>query len=87
MSFLYSSAVITGRVANLSGDRLSIVTNMLAPGDFTDVKVGDIIERRASPVSMMPSGLLDTFTPSEINDLLAYLKSGGNASHEVYQKR
>ncbi len=85
--FLTDNAVVTGRVANLSGDNLSIVTNMLAPGDFTNVKVTDIIERRPSPVSMMPSGLLDTFTPSEIADLLAYLKSGGNAQHEIYQSR
>ncbi len=85
--FMTDNGVITGRVANLNGDRLSVVTNMLAPGDFTEVKVGDIIERRVSPVSMMPSGLLDTFTPEEINDLLAYLKSGGNPSHDVYQTR
>lgn len=83
--FLTDTSVVTGRVANLNGDNLSIVTNMLAPGDFTNVKVEDIVERRPSPVSMMPSGLLDTFTPSEIADLLAYLKSGGNAAHAVYQ--
>ena len=76
---------VTGRVANLNGDKLSVVTNMLDPGNFTEVAVGDIIERRPSPVSMMPSGLLDTFTPEEIADLLAYLRSGGNATHEVYQ--
>jgi putative heme-binding domain-containing protein len=83
--FLTENSVVTGRVANLAGDQLSIVTNMLAPGDFTSVVVGEIIESRPSPVSMMPSGLLDTFTPAEIADLLAYLRSGGNAQHEVYQ--
>jgi putative heme-binding domain-containing protein len=84
--FLTENSVVTGRVANLAGDKLSIVTNMLAPGDFTSVAVGEIIESRPSPVSMMPSGLLDTFTPAEIADLLAYLRSGGNAQHEVYQQ-
>ncbi len=83
--FLTDSMAVTGRVANLNGERLSIVTNMLAPGEFTEIEVGEIIERRPSPVSMMPSGLLDTFTPEEIADLLAYLRSGGNAKHEVYQ--
>ncbi len=84
--FLTDNGALTGRVANLSGDTLMVVTNMLAPGEFTNIKVNDIIERRPSPVSMMPAGLLDTFTPDEIADLLAYLHSGGNASHEVYRQ-
>ncbi len=84
--FLTDTTAVTGRVANLSGGRLMIVTNMLAPGDFTEVEVGDIVERRSSPVSMMPSGLLDTFSPEEIADLVAYLRSGGNAQHAVYQQ-
>ena len=82
--FLTDDGVVVGRVANLSGQRLSIVTNMLAPGDFTAIQVDDILERRPSPVSMMPAGLLDTFTPAEIAQILAYLRSGGNADHEIY---
>jgi len=82
--FLTEDGVVVGRVANLSGDTLRIVTNMLAPGDFTNVAVDDIIERRESTVSMMPSGLLDTFKPEEIAQILAYLKSGGDAKHPVY---
>ncbi len=84
--FLTDSSVVVGRVANLNGDNLMIVTNMLAPGDFTNVKVSDIIERRPAKTSMMPAGLLDTFKPDEIADLLAYLRSGGNAAHEVYKQ-
>ncbi len=84
--FLTDSKIVVGRVANLNGDKLMIVTNMLAPGDFTEINVGDIVERRPAPTSMMPAGLLDTFKPDEIADLLAYLRSGGNASHEVYKQ-
>lgn len=84
--FLTDNGAITGRVANLNGNTLNIVTNMLAPGDFTNIQVDDILERRPSPVSMMPAGLLDTFTPAEIVDLLAYLRSGGKAEHEVYRQ-
>ncbi len=82
--FLTDDGVIVGRVANLNGDRLMIVTNMLDPGNFTQVRVDDIIEQRPSPVSMMPAGLLDTFQPEEIAQILAYLRSGGNPEHEVY---
>lgn len=82
--FLTDSSVVVGRVANLNGDKIMVVTNMLAPGEFTEIKVDDIIERRPATTSMMPAGLLDTFKPDEIADLLAYLRSGGNAVHEVY---
>lgn len=83
--FLTDNGLVVGRVANLNGNDLMIVTNMLAPGDFTNLKVDEILERRASPVSMMPRGLLDTFTPEEVAHLLAYLRSGGDAAHGVYR--
>ncbi|MCA9195331.1 MAG: heme-binding protein [Planctomycetales bacterium] len=82
--FVTDEGVVVGRVANLNGNRLSVVTNMLAPGDFTNVDVDGIIERRPSPQSMMPTGLLDTFQLEEIADLVAYLTSGGNAAHGAY---
>jgi putative heme-binding domain-containing protein len=78
--------IVIGRVANLNGNSLSIVTNMLDPGNFTKVDVDEIVERRPSPVSMMPAGLLDTFNVEEVAQILAYLKSGGDATHEVYQQ-
>ncbi|MCY3008882.1 MAG: c-type cytochrome [Planctomycetota bacterium] len=81
---LEDDTVIVGRVANLNGDVLMVSTNMLDPGNFTNVKRGDIAEMRASKVSMMPTGLLDTLSSDEVIDLLAYLKSGGNPKHEIY---
>ncbi len=78
--------IVTGRIANLSGDTLRIVTNMLDPGNFTNLKRGDIEEQRPSDVSMMPSGLLNTLTKEEVLDLLAYLRSGGNPEHAYFKK-
>ncbi|MCA9125701.1 MAG: c-type cytochrome [Planctomycetales bacterium] len=77
--------VITGRVANLSGKNIQVVTNMLAPGDFTGINVDSIVERRPSPLSMMPAGLLNTFSAEEIAQILSYLKSGGDPGHALYQ--
>jgi hypothetical protein len=34
--------------------------------------------KKLSPVSAMPSNLLDVLTKDEILDLLAYIESGGN---------
>ena len=78
--------VVTGRVANLNGDTLMILTNMLDPGNFTNLKRSEIDSSKPSPNSMMPSGLLDTLSQAEILDLLAYLRSGGNPTHAIYSK-
>jgi putative heme-binding domain-containing protein len=78
--------VVTGRVANLNGNNLMVSTNMLDPANFTNVSRKKIVEMKASKVSMMPTGLLDTLNQDEVLDLLAYLKSGGNPKHEVYKK-
>ncbi len=69
----------------MNGNTINVVTNMLAPGDFTNIERDDILEIRPARNSMMPGGLLDTFKPEEVFDMLAYIKSGGNASHEVYK--
>lgn len=83
---LEDDTVVTGRVANLNGNNLMVSTNMLDPANFTNVSRNKIVEMKASKVSMMPTGLLDTLNQDEVLDLLAYLKSGGNPKHEVYKK-
>jgi putative heme-binding domain-containing protein len=77
--------VVVGRVANLNGDVLNIATNMLDPGNFTNIKRGDLVEMRPSKVSMMPTGLLNTLTEDEAIDLLVYLRAGGNPKSELYK--
>jgi putative heme-binding domain-containing protein len=83
---LDDDTVVTGRVANLKENTLMVSTNMLDPANFTNVSRKKIVEMKASKVSMMPTGLLDTLNQDEVLDLLAYLKSGGNPKHEVYKK-
>jgi hypothetical protein len=77
--------VVVGRVANLNGNSLQVMTNMLDPGSFTSIERSDISAMKPSPVSMMPSGLLDTLQQDEVLDLLAYLRSAGNPNSPVYQ--
>ena len=72
--FLTEDKVVTGRVANLHGNTLSISTNMLDPGNFVTINRDEILETKPSPVSMMPSGLLNTFSQEEINSLILYLR-------------
>ena len=84
-SDLKNGEVVTGRVANLSGTGLQIVTDMFAPGTMTGVRREDIEAMQPSPVSMMPNGLLNTLNESEIQDLYAYLLSRGDATNKMFQ--
>ena len=78
--------LIVGRVANLNGDVLQVMTNMLDPGNFVGLKRKDIVSAKPSPNSMMPGGLLNTLNKEEILDLLAYLRAGGNPQHQLFAK-
>jgi putative heme-binding domain-containing protein len=87
VSFLLSDGqVITGRVANLNGDNIMVVTNMLDPGNMANVDRHKIEETKPSPVSMMPQGLLNTLNREEVLDLMAYLLSKGDRNAEVYRQ-
>ncbi|MCA9135098.1 MAG: c-type cytochrome [Planctomycetales bacterium] len=78
--------VVVGRVVNMNGNSLRVMTNMLDPSALTEVKRNEVEMTRPSKTSLMPSGLLDTFNESEIADLVAYLRAGGSAAHPIYRK-
>ncbi len=77
--------VVVGRVANLGGDGFDLVENMLEPGRMTRVERADIETIEPSRVSMMPTGLLNTLTQDEIQDLVAYLLARGDRNHPAFQ--
>jgi putative heme-binding domain-containing protein len=77
--------VVTGRVANLSGPTVSVVEDMLDPGRFTSVQRRDIESIETAKVSMMPAGLLNSLKADEIQDLIAYLISRGDAKHRMFR--
>lgn len=78
--------VVTGRVVNLSGDSLSVCTNMLDPNNQVHVDRHKIEEMKPSPVSMMPEGLLNTLKSDEILDLVAFLLSRGDPKAPAFSK-
>lgn len=78
--------VVVGRVVNMSGNTLRVMTNMLDPSDLAQINREEVEATRPATSSMMPSGLLDTFNEEEIADLVAYLRAGGRASHPIYTK-
>lgn len=77
--------VVVGRVINMHNENLSVLTNMLDPSKLTNLRRSQIEAVRPATTSMMPSGLLDTFTQEEIIQLMGYLRSGGRPDHPLYQ--
>ncbi|MCE9608591.1 MAG: c-type cytochrome [Chthoniobacter sp.] len=65
---------IVGRLVNMSGDDLIVATNPMDPGGSeTHFSPRLLAKTEPSPVSLMPSGLLNTLTEADLLDLLAYL--------------
>jgi len=77
---------IIGRIANLQSDSYRIITDLMAPGDMTNIKIKDIKSREVTKTSMMPPGLLNTLEDEDILDLLAYLLSKGDKEDPLFQK-
>lgn len=78
--------IVTGRIINLSGDGMTVNTDMLNPGQggSTGVRRSQIEEMQPSKTSMMPQGLLDTMNENEVLDLLAFLLSRGERSNPMF---
>ena len=83
---LENGQTVIGKIANANGDNFMVITNMLEPGKFANVNVHQIADQRLSPLSMMPTGLVDTLKQEEVLDLLAFLRSGGDPKDEAFLK-
>jgi putative heme-binding domain-containing protein len=77
---------VVGRSVNLNGDNIMVNTDMLNPNGIVRVNRDNIDRMKASKVSMMPTGLLDTLTKDEILDLMAYLLSRGDRTGPMFKK-
>ncbi|QJW93833.1 c-type cytochrome [Frigoriglobus tundricola] len=78
--------VVVGRIVNLNNDDVMVNTDMLDPGSTARVNRKLIESMRPSKVSMMPTGLLDTFKEDEVLDLLAYIISRGDRKSALFRK-
>jgi putative heme-binding domain-containing protein len=78
--------VMTGVVVNLSGDRVTLNTDMFDPNQRVNVNRPDVASIGPSTVSPMPPGLLNMMQKEEIMDLVAYVLSGGDPKHDAFRK-
>ncbi len=76
---------VIGRVANLNGDSISVMTDMFDPGNFTNVNRPNVAKSEPSKTSMMPPGLLNSLKQDEILDLVAYLLSRGDQKAKMFK--
>jgi putative heme-binding domain-containing protein len=73
---LKDGTVHTGRLVNEGTDLVQILENLFAPSDVRDFSRKDVAKIEASPVSLMPPGLINTCQPDEVADFVAWLVSG-----------
>ena len=66
-------------------EMVKVIENPLAKAEPMVLKKSDIAERKKSPISIMPKGLLDKLTHEEILDLIAYVIAKGDAKHKLFQ--
>lgn len=80
-----SGQIHTGVVVNLSGDSMTLNTDLTNPNQRVSIDRKEIEEMEVSKVSAMPEGLFSRMTKDEILDLTAYLLSGGKPEHPYFQ--
>ena len=72
---LADGRVLSGRtlVTDYRSPNAELIPDLLAPEKTISFSKQEIVERRVSPVSPMPKGLVDGLDKQEVVDLLAYL--------------
>lgn len=84
---LKNGTVVSGIVLGESDGIVRLATNPAKPDEQLQLSAEEVEERKTSPISMMPPGLLNTFQVKEILDLFAYVESGGNPRSEIYSSK
>ena len=81
---LDDGSIITGMIVKETGDTVEVVVNPLAKDKANVISKDEIVGRKQSPVSLMPSGLLDKLTREEILDLVGFVFAKGDKKHPMY---
>lgn len=77
---------VVGSVVNLSGDTVTINTDLSDPNQRVSVDRKEVKSIEPSKVSPMPPMLLSSMTEPEVLDLVAFLLSGGQRDHAMFRR-
>lgn len=83
---LDSGKVVTGMIVSESPTEVKVLVDPLAKGEPAVLLKAEIEERRKSPTSIMPQGLLNKLTREEILDLVAYVFARGDKKNKLYEE-
>tara|TARA_R110000850_G_scaffold16044_13_gene50071 strand:- start:903 stop:2249 length:1347 start_codon:yes stop_codon:yes gene_type:complete len=81
-----SGEVVSGVVVNLSGDNVTLNTDLSDPNQRINVDRKEVESIEVSKVSPMPPMLLAMLTKEEVLDLVAFVLSGGDRKNEMFKK-
>ena len=76
---------VVGSVVNLSGDSVTLNTNLADPNERTSIDRKEVKSIELSTVSPMPPMLLAMLKKDEILDLVAYVLSGGDRKNAMFK--
>ena len=82
---LADGSSLVGRAYAENG-RLVVTADPRNPDEASSVALDQVKSRKPYPVSLMPAGLANGLNADELLNLLAYLQSGGDPKHAVFQK-
>ena len=83
---LTDGTTVVGRAVGEEAGALLVMSNPFMPEEKTPVPLATIKARKPYNVSMMPPGLINALNPEELQDLLAYILSGGNAEDPMFRR-
>ncbi len=83
---LNDGSIVSGVVVNLSGDGVTLNTDLTDPNQRVNVDRKEVKTMEVSKVSPMPPMLLAMLTKEEVLDLVAYVLSGGDAANAMFKK-
>lgn len=81
-----NGSVISGKLVEETERELELSTNAFSPDLTTKIRKSRIVKQEESMRSAMPPALINRLNEQELNDLIAYLISGGDKNHKIYKK-
>jgi len=83
---LTNGEVFAGRVVAEENGQLKVMSNPFEPDDLRRIELSRVKARKPSTTSLMPPGLINELNPDELQDLVAYLLSGGNPTDPMFSQ-
>jgi putative heme-binding domain-containing protein len=83
--YLADGSSVLGKLTNEDRDKYYISQNPFDPQSIREIPKKEVTSKKLSEISVMMPGLINRLNEEELKDLMAYLISGGNPDHEVYQ--